>query len=141
MPSRSGLQAGYETALDAFVEQTLADSEFVADLEAFVAPLMTPSRVNSLAQTLLKLTAPGVPDLYQRRELWDLSLVDPDNRRPVDFDRRISLLHDIREQAEADLSRLLRDLLDQKSDGRIKLFVILRALDVRNRFKELFRAM
>ena len=55
------------------------------DLENFVAPLFKPGCINSLAQTLLKLAAPGVPDIYQGTELWDLSLVDPDNRRPVDF--------------------------------------------------------
>ena len=61
-------------------------------LAAFVAPLIAPGRVNSLSQTLLKLTAPGVPDVYQGTELWDLSLVDPDNRRPVDFAHRRALL-------------------------------------------------
>ena len=63
-----------------------------ASLEAFVAPLVQPGRVNSLAQALLKLTSPGVPDLYQGCELWDHSLVDPDNRRPVDFSVREQLL-------------------------------------------------
>src|SRR5205823_4914256 len=67
-------------------------TEFAASLEAFVAPLVEPGRVNSLAQALLKLTSPGVPDLYQGCELWDHSLVDPDNRRPVDFSVREQLL-------------------------------------------------
>ena len=65
----------------------LADQDFVADLEAFLAEhrLVERGRVSSLAQTTLLLTCPGVPDLYQGTELWDLSLVDPDNRRPVDY--------------------------------------------------------
>src|SRR5262245_5744517 len=73
----------YEHALRAFIESSMADRAFTSDLEAFVAPLIAAGRVNSLAQTLLKLTTPGIPDIYQGNELWDLSLVDPDNRRPV----------------------------------------------------------
>ena len=69
-----------------------ARREFLADLEQFVRPLIAPGRVDSLAQMLLKLTAPGVPDIYQGTELWDLSLVDPDNRRPVDYELRRRLL-------------------------------------------------
>lgn len=68
------------------------NAEFVASLERFVAPLIRPGRINSLAQTLLKLIAPGVPDFYQGTEIWDLSLVDPDNRRPVDYADRARLL-------------------------------------------------
>ena len=82
----------YDDALRRFVEGVLGDTEFAASLEAFVAPLVEPGRVNSLAQALLKLTSPGVPDLYQGCELWDHSLVDPDNRRPVDFSVREQLL-------------------------------------------------
>ena len=82
----------FDAGLRAFVDATLTDPHFTADLDAFVAPLVSPGRVTALAQTLLKLTAPGVPDLYQGTELWDLSLVDPDNRRPVDFARRRALL-------------------------------------------------
>ncbi len=77
-------KAPYETALKLFVESTLADPEF----EEFVEPLVEPGRINSLSQTLLKLTCPGVPDIYQGTELWDLNLVDPDNRRPVDYQLR-----------------------------------------------------
>ena len=62
----------------------------MAELERFVGEIATAGRMNSLAQTLLKYTAPGVPDLYQGGELWDLSLVDPDNRRPVDYGLRRS---------------------------------------------------
>ena len=75
----------------------LAARDFVEDLEAFVRPLIWPGRVNSLAQSLIKLTAPGVPDIYQGNELWDLSLVDPDNRRPVDYEVRRRLLQEVRE--------------------------------------------
>ncbi|HTP16511.1 MAG TPA: malto-oligosyltrehalose synthase [Streptosporangiaceae bacterium] len=87
-------QAGYDDALAAFVTAVLADEGFVADLEAFLAEhrLVELGRVSSLAQTALLLTCPGVPDLYQGTEVWDLSLVDPDNRRPVDYAARRTLL-------------------------------------------------
>jgi (1->4)-alpha-D-glucan 1-alpha-D-glucosylmutase len=82
----------YDDALRHFVEGMLGDPEFVESLEAFVTPLVAPGRITSLAQTLLKLTSPGAPDIYQGCELWDHSLVDPDNRRPVDFAAREALL-------------------------------------------------
>jgi (1->4)-alpha-D-glucan 1-alpha-D-glucosylmutase len=86
--------AGYDDALAAFVAAVLSDRGFVADLEAFLAGhrLVERGRVTSLAQTALLLTCPGIPDLYQGTELWDLSLVDPDNRRPVDYGARRALL-------------------------------------------------
>ncbi len=87
--------AAYDDALKSFVTSALGDKEFLADLERFVAPLIEPGQINSLAQTLLKLTAPGVPDIYQGTELWDSSLVDPDNRRPVDFEKRQRLLAEL----------------------------------------------
>ncbi len=82
----------YEKALSRFISATLRDPEFTADLEHFTDRLSEAAAINSLAQTLIKLTAPGVPDIYQGCELWDFSLVDPDNRRPVDFGLRRSLL-------------------------------------------------
>jgi (1->4)-alpha-D-glucan 1-alpha-D-glucosylmutase len=84
----------YEEALGAFAGAVVGDQAFVADLEAFLAAhlLVERGRVTSLAQTALLLTCPGVPDIYQGSELWDLSLVDPDNRRPVDYEARRALL-------------------------------------------------
>ena len=83
---------GYEENIRGFVDGVYRTPEFLASLEAFIAPLILPGRVNSLAQTLIKMIAPGVPDFYQGSELWDLSLVDPDNRRPVDFELRAQML-------------------------------------------------
>jgi (1->4)-alpha-D-glucan 1-alpha-D-glucosylmutase len=85
---------GYEKALDGFINGVLADQGFVAGLEAFLAGhrIVERGRISSLAQTTLLLTCPGVPDLYQGTEVWDLSLVDPDNRRPVDYEARRRLL-------------------------------------------------
>ncbi len=118
--------AAYEAALAAFVDGTLGDEDFVAAIERFVAPLVAPGRDNALAQTLVKLTAPGVPDLYQGTELWDLSLVDPDNRRPVDFARRRDLL-----AALADLPP--EDILARADEGLPKLWLIRQALALRAR--------
>ncbi len=98
---------------------------------------------NSLAQTLLKLVAPGVPDTYQGTEEWDLSLVDPDNRRPVDYARLREDLRAIRERLrgpEADRTELARSLLATKEDGRLKLYVIHQALEYRRQHPRLFAA-
>ena len=102
---------------------------FLADLLPFQARIARIGAVNGLAQTLLKLTAPGVPDTYQGTELWDLSLVDPDNRRPVDFALRERWLAAPRPAAE-----LLRDW----RSGRIKQHVVARTLALRRRLPELF---
>ena len=98
---------------------------------------------NSLSQTLLKLASPGVPDTYQGTELWDFSLVDPDNRRPVDYERRRRMLQDLRSAAESaggDLRDLARDLVAAKEDGRIKLYVTHRSLACRRDHPGLFTA-
>ncbi|MFO8152635.1 malto-oligosyltrehalose synthase [Thioalkalivibrio sp.] len=114
----------YEQAIRDFAQDLLADSEFREMVEAFVAPLILPGRVNSLAQTLVKCTAPGVPDIYQGTELWNLSLVDPDNRRPVDFEQRQRLL--------AELDTLSADqILARGDEGLPKLWVIREALALR----------
>ncbi len=83
---------GYEANIHGFVEGVFQTPEFISSLEAFIGPLVLPGRINSLGQTLIKMIAPGVPDFYQGTELWDLSLVDPDNRRPVDFALRADFL-------------------------------------------------
>ena len=123
----------YDAALGAFVEAAMADLTFTVDVEAFVAPLIAAGRVNSLAQTLLKLTAPGVPDIYQGTELWDLSLVDPDNRRPVDYALRRRLL--------AALDRTTPEAIMARSDeGLPKLWVIRQTLQLRRQRPALFGA-
>jgi (1->4)-alpha-D-glucan 1-alpha-D-glucosylmutase len=81
-----------------------------------------------------------VPDFYQGSELWDLSLVDPDNRRPVDFEKRRAMLAGIREQDDADIGRLVQDLLSTREDGKIKLFLIYRALKAKKANREIFRS-
>ena len=131
----------YDAALHDFVAGTLNDTSFTADLERFVSKLVKPGCVNSLAQTLLKLTTPGVPDIYQGTEFWDLSLVDPDNRRPVDFESRRAALTDLAASQlgtdtppEAALSALWND----DSSGRAKQFLIWRVLNFRRTQAALF---
>jgi (1->4)-alpha-D-glucan 1-alpha-D-glucosylmutase len=114
----------YDAAARGFVEGVLGDSAFAADLEAFVRPLVAAGRDASLAQTLLKLTAPGVPDLYQGSELWDLALVDPDNRRPVDWALRRRLLDAVGEAAP-------EDVLPREDEGSPKLWLVARVLGFR----------
>jgi (1->4)-alpha-D-glucan 1-alpha-D-glucosylmutase len=122
----------YERAVSSFVNRCL-DPElsrpFVDDVAAFVDEIAPAGAVNGLAQVVLKLTSPGVPDTYQGTELWDLSLVDPDNRRPVDYDLR-------REHLAADMG--LGELLDAWRDGRIKQRIVQRVLAVRRDHPEPF---
>ena len=121
----------YDEALAGFVRAVLGDAAFVADLAAFTAPLVTAGRTSSLAQTLLKLTSPGVPDVYQGTELWDLSLVDPDNRRPVDYAVRRELLQRVKSAPAA-------EVLGWADEGAPKLWLTHRALDVRRRLEPTF---
>ena len=95
-------------------------------------------KFNSLSQVLLKATVPGVPDFYQGSELWDFSLVDPDNRRPVDFRKRIQMLGDVRVQHSDHLPTLVKGLLSEWKDGRVKLFLTGRALDFRRANAEVY---
>src|SRR5437899_11275870 len=88
--------------------------------------------MNSLAQRVLMLTSPGNPDIYQGTEIWDLSLVDPDNRRPVDYALRQRLLTELDHRAEAgNLPALCAELLNSYQDGRIKMGTTLQALRLR----------
>ena len=101
--------------------------------------LERPGQVNSLVQVALKLATPGVPDLYQGCELWDLSLVDPDNRRPVNFQRREELLSELlRQHASAPVS-VARDVWGHPADGRCKLLLTTMMLRLRQARPELFR--
>jgi (1->4)-alpha-D-glucan 1-alpha-D-glucosylmutase len=134
----------YEAAVAGFVARLLdpAESpEFLADLRAFVARVAALGRVNSLAQTLIRCAAPGVPDTYQGTEAWDFSLVDPDNRRPVDFGARRTMLKDLTERAAGGpqaLGWLARELAGNLADPRAKLFVVARALGCRRELPNVF---
>jgi (1->4)-alpha-D-glucan 1-alpha-D-glucosylmutase len=132
--SWSNPNSAYEAALRRFA-QTVLDATrpnpFLAEFHGFVESLARPGAIGSLAQLVLKLTVPGVPDIYQGGELWDFSLVDPDNRRPVDWDARRTLLRKI---AGASSNELSADW----QDGREKLFITRQLLGLRRRHAELF---
>jgi len=123
----------FEEKIRGFVGGVFETPEFIASLERFIEPLIVPGRINSLAQTLIKLVAPGIPDFYQGTELWDLSLVDPDNRRPVDFARRAGLLSRIPQLSAA-------DVLSDWDSGLPKLWMIARVLRFRRERGEDFSA-
>jgi (1->4)-alpha-D-glucan 1-alpha-D-glucosylmutase len=123
--------AEYDAAIRAFVHGCLGDVEFIGDVARFVEPLVRPGYINSLAQTLIKLTAPGIPDLYQGTELWTLHLVDPDNRQPVDYD--------MRRRALAEVQRLSPSEIWRRADsGLPKIWLVSRALQTRARHREAF---
>jgi (1->4)-alpha-D-glucan 1-alpha-D-glucosylmutase len=108
-----------------------ADNAFIADLGAFAARIAQAGMLNSLCQTLIKIASPGVPDFYQGNELWDLSLVDPDNRRPVDYAVRAATLSEIKRAVSIDRLALARRLFINPVDGAIKMYVISEALGLR----------
>jgi (1->4)-alpha-D-glucan 1-alpha-D-glucosylmutase len=131
----------YEAALVSFVEKILSPSgqnPFLSVFMPFFKKIAFFGIFNSLSQTLIKITAPGVPDFYQGTELLDLNLVDPDNRRPVDFAQRSQFLAKIREKFAADPLTLIAELLFNRDDGRIKLFLIAVALQARKDHAALF---
>jgi (1->4)-alpha-D-glucan 1-alpha-D-glucosylmutase len=123
----------FEDAVNTFIEKILAHPPFLELLEKMVGRVLYAGRVNSLAQTLVKHTAPGVPDLYQGGELWDLSLVDPDNRRPVDYKLRRKLLQELP-------SLSVGQVVSRIDEGLPKLFLITRALHLRKQHPEWFGA-
>jgi (1->4)-alpha-D-glucan 1-alpha-D-glucosylmutase len=123
----------YEGAVNGYIDALLGDEGFVGELGRFVGAIVEAGRVNSLAQTLLKYTAPGVPDMYQGGELWDFSLVDPDNRRPVDYEQRRRLLAEMKEMSVA-------QVLERMEEGLPKLWVVQKALELRKERPEWFGA-
>jgi (1->4)-alpha-D-glucan 1-alpha-D-glucosylmutase len=134
----------YEQAVLAFVAAILTESlssDFLKDFLNFQREIAYYGALNSLSQLLLKITVPGVPDFYQGTELWDFSLVDPDNRRPVDFAKRQQYLAALQQQeAQAGGTALIRQLCDSWPDGRLKLFLTYKALHVRQKYAEVFAA-
>ncbi|MDF1615773.1 malto-oligosyltrehalose synthase [Desulfurivibrio dismutans] len=142
--------AAYEEAVARFVEQLLSPpgvagpggltgaNPFLADFVPLVRQLAPYGLLNALAQVLLKLTSPGVPDLYQGTELWDFSLVDPDNRRPVDYRRRRELLAALPDPTRPATAEMIKELLANLEDGRLKLLLTSRLLHLRRQIPELF---
>jgi (1->4)-alpha-D-glucan 1-alpha-D-glucosylmutase len=131
----------YDAAAAEFVARVLEPERpgaFLRDFEPFQKAVSQVGMFSSLAQTLLKLTLPGVPDTYQGTELWDFSLVDPDNRRPVDYELRAQLLADLDRRAKEDRAGLARELVETMVDGRIKLYLTALSLRFRRDRSDLF---
>ena len=129
----------YENAISSFVQKLLKPGQqnrFFNDFVRFENRIARLGLWNGLAQTVLKLTCPGVPDIYQGTEIWDFSLVDPDNRRPVDYSHRQEMFRRLREGA----GNSVKSLLETPEDGRIKLYVTWRTLCLRQHLPELFQA-
>ena len=126
----------YEKALDELVRRSIESPAFISLVRTFVGRLATHGASNSLAQLALRLASPGVPDVYQGSELWNLALVDPDNRRTVDYGLRQRMLSEMQTQQPS--PQLARNLVATFADGRIKLFVTYLALRLRRRETALF---
>src|SRR5262249_23046640 len=135
----------YDAAVNRYVTGMLAgakDNPLLASIAPFAQRVARLGRFNSLAQVVLKLTSPGVPDIYQGNELWDFSLVDPDNRRPVDYGKRVKMLSAMRPMLDGTgegLDRQVADLLAHAVDGRIKMYVTARLLHYRRAHPEVFK--
>jgi (1->4)-alpha-D-glucan 1-alpha-D-glucosylmutase len=131
----------YDRAVADFVKKSLTGrraARFLAEFLPFQQRIARLGMVNSLAQVLLKIVSPGVPDFYQGTELWDLSLVDPDNRRPVDYNLRRQMLESLGPLLERPEPQALQDLLEHWDDGRIKLFITTAGLRCRSKLARVF---
>jgi (1->4)-alpha-D-glucan 1-alpha-D-glucosylmutase len=132
--------ADYDRALARFIEAALTpgpQNKFLSDIESFAASITAAGLMNSVSQVVFKFLCPGVPDLYQGNELWDFSLVDPDNRRPVDFARRRQMLSEI---DCVHTPEFLRSLLSHPHDGRVKLYITHRLMHFRRDNQAFFLA-
>ncbi|MEX2157828.1 MAG: malto-oligosyltrehalose synthase, partial [Dehalococcoidia bacterium] len=128
----------YEAAVLSFARALLRDDAFLSDFVPFQRNVALLGATNSLSQLAIKIGAPGLPDFYQGTELWDLSLIDPDNRRPVDFALRQRLLADLSRRAARGRVALARELLERWEDGAIKMYVTAQALRFRRERQALF---
>lgn len=132
----------YEQEVHQFIEKVLnLDTDknpFIKEIKQFIPKIAAAGMLNSLSQVLIKCISPGVPDFYQGSELWDFSLVDPDNRRPIDYEIRKYLIKNLSPKEGQKRSDFLKAMLEHPEDGRIKLFVTLEALQLRKKFSEVF---
>ncbi len=132
----------YEDAVMTFIEAILKDvpdNQYLKDFIPFCKKILQYGMYNSLSMILLKITCPGVPDFYQGTEIWNFSLVDPDNRIPVDYKVRIEMLEELkRQEAKSGALKLAREITLNKENGMIKLYMIYKALNFRRERRELF---
>jgi len=134
----------HEDAVMFFIDSILTPhryNNFLHDFASFQKLTAACGIFNSLSQTLIKITSPGIPDFYQGNELWDFSLVDPDNRRPVDYRIRKNLLDELmQKESSAGLLETAREVVATRNDGRIKLYLTSKALNFRRDNRELFES-
>ena len=131
----------FEKALKKFLSAILEpDRPFVREVTSLVSEIARPGLWNALSRALLHLTSPGVPDVYQGDEIWNFSLVDPDNRRPVDYEQRRQMLEDLSQRFGdgADGGGQVAGMLEAPEDGRMKLYLTWRALQARQSHPEIF---
>jgi (1->4)-alpha-D-glucan 1-alpha-D-glucosylmutase len=132
----------YEGAVCAFIDRVFDEkdhSKFLCSVARFAEKIAYSGMTNALGQTLLKIACPGVPDFYQGSELWDFHLVDPDNRSPINFSVRIHALEDLTNRASANPAAIASEVMAAWPDGRLKMYVIWKALGYRNEHSALFR--
>ncbi|HSS28161.1 MAG TPA: malto-oligosyltrehalose synthase, partial [Usitatibacter sp.] len=140
--SWANVNKAYEEAMEAFIRSLLDDTHpnpFLDDFRAALGPVAWLGGVNSLSMAAIKLTSPGVPDIYQGNEMLDFSLVDPDNRRPVDYDRRRALLEELHALGYEPSPAALAEIFADPNDGRAKMYVVSRLLALRHERAALFR--
>ncbi len=131
----------YEENFHTFIDKILTSSDknlFLNDFRIFHKTISFYGILNSLSQALVKITSPGVPDFYQGSEFWDLNLVDPDNRRPIDYEIRTWLFRELKSREVEDRLKLIQELISTSDDGRIKLFLIYKALSARQKYRHIF---
>ena len=123
----------YETRVRSFIDSLYSNDGFLRDFGRFQRKIAYFGALSSLAQLVLKIASPGVPDFYRGADAWDLSLADPDNRRPVDFAARIQMLEELRKRARP------HELLKHWPDGRLKMYATWKLLNFRRAYPDLFR--
>jgi (1->4)-alpha-D-glucan 1-alpha-D-glucosylmutase len=131
----------HESAVSGFIESILDRQnhpKFLCSVARLQEQIGYAGMINALGETLLKIACPGVPDFYQGSEFWDIHLVDPDNRNPIDFPIRIQALQDLMDRAAANPAAIASELLAAWPDGRLKMYVIWRALGYRRQHSVLF---
>lgn len=129
----------YENAVFEFVKDILEHQEFRNSLDPFIKKISGFGVIKSLGQSIIKITAPGIPDIYQGTELWDLSYVDPDNRRLVDYGLRMNYMADFRVFSKTNQKKKINTLIANYSSGKIKMYTLYKTLLLRRRDQNVFR--
>ena len=131
----------YDQAVQQFIKKILdpeLSKPFLTEFKDFVGRVSSLGMLNSLSQALIKFTSPGIPDIYQGNEIWDFSLVDPDNRKPVDYTGRKEMLNSLKQKVDNNPLGVLENCLSSPEDGRIKMLITMHSLKLRHKMPDLF---